>query len=774
MADIIVGYAPQITVTGNSVYWARGEYDAQIFSEFTTSHYIANQTDSDTKQITANNGLQADGSWKMTVADASSWTTGDRAIPQIGSAYAQYNTVALAWAARASYDNFRLCYSSTGGRKTFLAFNAGAATNDAINVHGMIPHVCVYAPNNGGGYNINGNMAWQTTQFVIRNITFLGGRGGSLGGNGQGVYYYDTSGAGAGVVVDRCVTYTPYCGITFESSSKANSCIAKNSIFIGAFAGAIFNSAQHMYNCVSVGCEYGMAFNNTVSTVKNCFSCDCSSASFFEKNSVTGSNNASDDSTAPGTGPVSCTRAQARFICDVYGMGGTDFRIAPDSDLYGAGVAVSGVTHDLDGIAWTASPSIGASNTPPFLEVIPATGNIIKDVVATNVYGSNTTGTYEGTITNPDYVIHSQGGNWIDENVTAGNLLVGVTAGVGGAIVGTFDEAARNTIPDLTKIPTEATGGPAAWKQLNVNRSGTLDLDAAKIAFETGRNNDNGTVAADISTGKTVKIRNVTITGTNDKTLSAAEEIVRNTDPGIANVLITTPYKIHGTNLVGTLPSGGAVTYPTAPTLAMAGQSDGSHVLATISGSDAGAVNSIYAARVGTTTATLLGTITGNGSATYTLAAVGNYRSAVVSQNATGGRTTALGPDFSIASASSADGAWDAAAEDSREVFHDVFSVPVVYSRGGSSMSVNAIAAVSMIDEQNADGDFIRTEIRTFDIDAEDLSLGLPAKGDVITETIDGVAKRYEVAPNPSRKSCYDWSDSTQREFRIYTKYIGT
>ncbi len=50
------------------------------------------------------------------------------------------------------------------------------------------------------------------------------------------------------------------------------------------------------------------------------------------------------------------------------------------------------------------------------------------------------------------------------------------------------EEALRNTVPDLTKIPTTATGGPAAWKQLNVSREGTLNLDTVKSNYESGRN----------------------------------------------------------------------------------------------------------------------------------------------------------------------------------------------------------------------------------------------------------------------------------------------
>jgi len=43
------------------------------------------------------------------------------------------------------------------------------------------------------------------------------------------------------------------------------------------------------------------------------------------------------------------------------------------------------------------------------------------------------------------------------------------------------------------------------------------------------------------------------VEGTSDKLYSAAEEAARNTDPGVANVLALTAYKIQNADLVGTL-----------------------------------------------------------------------------------------------------------------------------------------------------------------------------------------------------------------------------
>jgi len=127
-------------------------------------------------------------------------------------------------------------------------------------------------------------------------------------------------------------------------------------------------------------------------------------------------------------------------------------------------------------------------------------------------------------------------------NVLPSDTLEGAQ-GTSDKLYSVADEAARNTVADLTKIPTPATGGPSTFKQLNVDRTGTLDLDAVKAAYEAARNNTNGTIAADILSPHTVTIRNVTITGTATEGGGmtpeelAAWEAARNTDPGAANVL---------------------------------------------------------------------------------------------------------------------------------------------------------------------------------------------------------------------------------------------
>lgn len=144
--------------------------------------------------------------------------------------------------------------------------------------------------------------------------------------------------------------------------------------------------------------------------------------------------------------------------------------------------------------------------------------------------------------------------------------------------------------------------------------SNLIATDAAYVALEEARNNDNGTVAADILTGESVKIRNSTTNGSFDEaarnsfdgtaadiltgktvkiqnvptagtfdeaarnsfdgtaadiltgktvkiqnvpTAGSFDEVARNTDPGVANVKDGTAYKIQNADLEGELVAGG-------------------------------------------------------------------------------------------------------------------------------------------------------------------------------------------------------------------------
>lgn len=233
-------------------------------------------------------------------------------------------------------------------------------------------------------------------------------------------------------------------------------------------------------------------------------------------------------------------------------------------------------------------------------------------VVGTGTYGA------DGTALTPAYVIpqaeqHSANevidtasvpGNFVVSTLSDAVILDSVESwGLTGA--GAFSEADRNTIPDLSKIPTEATGGPASWKQLNVDRAGTMNLDATKLAFEAARNSDNGTVAADISVTKSVKIRNVTTVGTNDKLYSTAErnayavlfELARNDAADPSYVVEGYTFDQFGIPVVGTFD---ALT-PAAPLLSGEDKEDGTGAVFAISGESLNTKNELFVAKASLT-----------------------------------------------------------------------------------------------------------------------------------------------------------------------------
>jgi hypothetical protein len=144
------------------------------------------------------------------------------------------------------------------------------------------------------------------------------------------------------------------------------------------------------------------------------------------------------------------------------------------------------------------------------------------------------------------------------------NLINGATpaearwtaAGVGDATNKIYWTAGLSPLPDM---PTAANTRPPDTTDGVLGTQTAQATDADYLALEATRNNDNGTVAADLATTKSVKVRDVTINGTHD-------EAARNTITA-AKVESGHEYQHLGALETGTLPSG-ALPVPTAPTLA--------------------------------------------------------------------------------------------------------------------------------------------------------------------------------------------------------------
>jgi hypothetical protein len=346
--------------------------------------------------------------------------------------------------------------------------------------------------------------------------------------------------------------YAPFSVTTAGYTLTCKNCLAYGSLFFGFRRG---NGTMNCYNCVGLRCVSG-AFGGTIG----------------------GDHNASDDGTGPATNLINIAANDPHFWRNDYTatqINPFDWRITTASSLYHAGSPTNGAATDLWGVTRDmTTPSIG-----PFEGQTVSTDLAGDQVLAGNTYylhdGTSRAGTFNEAARNTDpgaaNVLRQVDGGpagYLICNVSktpAFNLATAEMAYESGrntaadpakyltgssftqfgtAVNGSFDEAARNTVPTLSLIPTPATGGPTAWLQLNVSRIGTLDLDAVKTAYETARNNASGTVAADLAVGKSVLIRNVTISGASDKLYSAADEASRNTDPGVGYVLTGHDYKI--------------------------------------------------------------------------------------------------------------------------------------------------------------------------------------------------------------------------------------
>jgi len=98
----------------------------------------------------------------------------------------------------------------------------------------------------------------------------------------------------------------------------------------------------------------------------------------------------------------------------------------------------------------------------------------------------------------------------------------------------------------------------------------------------------------------------------------------------------------------------------------------------------------------------------------------------------------------------------------------------VSYSRGASSLSgIPATTGSTVFAVEKGYGLVERVESRDYLIDVADLgALATPQAGDIITETLNGVAQCFEVLA-PNNEPPFRYSDRTRKTLRIHTKYVG-
>lgn len=487
MADRIAGYAPEVTVDGDDITWDAGDWRRGIWQEyFSVGDYVANVTQNDTQQITAISGEQSDGSFTVTVSDASGWSTGDRCTLQYDSgAPNQYNTILLADAATAAVgEGILICHSDTNRNPNWSRQNIDMNSNNEVHVFGMVM-----------GLRIAGN----TT--VLRHGGDLGGNTLNCGGfelycasTGAQAFYANnirngtanidsisTIGGNYGFFID---TLNP------EPTLNIKNCYASNASEEGFYLSGNYCSNITISHCFTAhNFKDGFDINSQDPTVENCIALNNGNADFNGLVSATGYNNADmDGSCADGnwsTGSGNLTsQTVANFdflssVTDSFFPAGPNDILTPDSDLYEAGYN-SGIAYDFYGNERHATtPSIGpvegVSIETNADNIIKSAGGNWNDDNLTDqadftenvkdgiVGGLSWEGAYDNS-TDADYVVDTQGGNWSVSNLTGNpdRVLSGYTFGLNDGETGTYDP----DFPDVGNVLEDDTvdGSPGTYE----------------------------------------------------------------------------------------------------------------------------------------------------------------------------------------------------------------------------------------------------------------------------------------------------------------------
>jgi hypothetical protein len=99
----------------------------------------------------------------------------------------------------------------------------------------------------------------------------------------------------------------------------------------------------------------------------------------------------------------------------------------------------------------------------------------------------------------------------------------------------------------------------------------------------------------------------------------------------------------------------------------------------------------------------------------------------------------------------------------------------VTYTRGATVLTeVPAVVGRTVFASNQMGGARVEFGDRDYLIAAADLTLGEPALGDRITETIDGAAVVFEIVTPDTGEPAYRWSDGETRvTWRVHTKRVG-
>lgn len=572
MADLIVGYPAKITVSGNNIVFAAGEFDAVIFSRYTTADYLANVTLGvpASKQITAIPGLQSDGTFIFTVADSSGWTTNDRVSPQTQSGISWYLTITAAYAAAANSDTFLLWYPGSANKSsmwTTTVYNGYATT--MFSMYGMLAgqRVVIAPVSNTVGYYMRGALP-NVPQTLIENITF--------DHCDRAVAYYDTGGpnAGNGVRVTRCRFVDNNYGF-WVYANKDYVCQVDNSIFIrnGSVSGGTGESIYaatkiNVYsNTVVNSFRYGIYGGGAILNCKNNLVMWSGTADYnsLHASSVTATNVSSDATSPNGASYQGKDETFTKFTHhNSNGKFPDDWRVIPASSCVGAGTVVAGVTRDIDGQDISGTASIGASAGCDF-EEIP----IVSSSSSSSSESSNSSSSLSSVSESSESSLSS----------------------------GSSSSDSSQSESSASSVSSESS---AAYCSASDVRYG---IDRGDGTLGTCRVPLPGKVVSGELIDATVGTR---------------------VEPNEDTVKIYTVYGDPGDPRTGTYNPAGDP--PAAPTLTVVDNADGTGVTFTVSGSDVGSENDIYYfADTATSTAVHGAEISGDGSDTIAISDMGTY-----------------------------------------------------------------------------------------------------------------------------------------------------
>lgn len=93
------------------------------------------------------------------------------------------------------------------------------------------------------------------------------------------------------------------------------------------------------------------------------------------------------------------------------------------------------------------------------------------------------------------------------------------------------------------------------------------------------------------------------------------------------------------------------------------------------------------------------------------------------------------------------------------------------YKRGSNTAQFTASISRSTFEAQGAGGVVESWESRDYLAKTDELPYGIPQRGDIVIEELDGVATFYEVT-SPRGVPVYHWADAWQTVIRIHTKQV--